>query len=192
MTMHLSSKEVVEAVDGTLPIARLEHVQACEACRREVSDLQVLVADVESTADVPEPSPLFWDYFSDRVRAATKAESIPGRASWWQRAWRPFVAIGALTAAVVLAAVLWPARPNDPPAGSTMASAGVDVDPFDDLDEASLTLMTAVASELSWEEARLAALTPRRVIVDAALVQLTPAQVAELARLIRAETGGVE
>lgn len=39
---------------------------------------------VASSGQVPEPSPLFWDRFAERVRLATDAEQVPspGRHGW--------------------------------------------------------------------------------------------------------------
>ena len=75
MTTHLSSQEFVDALEGGLDVARQHHLSACAACQTEVEALRAIVVDVETVADVPEPSPLFWDHFQARVQAAI--EKLP-------------------------------------------------------------------------------------------------------------------
>jgi hypothetical protein len=102
MTAHLSQDECFDAADGTLDAARLAHVTSCEACRVAVDDARAFVAGV-AEVDVPEPSPLFWDHFSARVREATALETMPARSPWWAGMVRPVFAIGATAAMAVLA-----------------------------------------------------------------------------------------
>src|SRR5262249_7593962 len=78
---HLTSQQFVEALDGTLTRKAAGHLSHCDACRREVDTLRALMTDVESAREVPDPSPLFWAHFSERVTRAT-ADLVPGRAAW--------------------------------------------------------------------------------------------------------------
>lgn len=102
MTTHLTPDECFQAADGNLATARLDHVATCEACRVSVDEARAFLARVAST-DVPEPSPLFWDHFSARVRLATAREAAPSHGSWWLRVARPVVAMSATAAVAVLA-----------------------------------------------------------------------------------------
>ena len=190
MNTHLSIEEFVDAIDGTLPGDRRAHLQTCEACRREMSDLGVLAKDVEASAVVPEPSPLFWDHFSRRVKEATAMTSVPSRA-WWP-SWRPMVAFGAMLV-VAITTVVWRATTSDvrraaPEAAAALAVAEPMTDDLMAPDE-SLDFMVNLASNLSVDELQDLA-QPNADVTAAALDQLTTAQRARLARLIAAEMGG--
>ena len=88
---HLTPEEFVDAVDGTLgPLSddRLRHLKGCVRCRDELTSLGVTLRDTRA-ADIPEPSPLFWDHLSRRVReriskeAETEARAASARDAWW-------------------------------------------------------------------------------------------------------------
>lgn len=44
-----------------------------------------LIERVSKALDVPDPSPLFWDHFPDRVRAAVHAAPPASPFAWWRR-----------------------------------------------------------------------------------------------------------
>ncbi|MGE5835753.1 MAG: hypothetical protein ACM4AI_14820 [Acidobacteriota bacterium] len=187
MSRHLRSQEFIDALDGALPADRLEHLDACESCKTELSCLASLMTDVRGTGDVPDPSPLFWEHLSDRVRQATVAEPVPQPVPWWRASWRPFLAVAAC-AVVATLAVIW----RMPPHQRDVAPALASVDSMDDGlsipdDDPAVAFMAEAASDLTWEEARGVNLTPRRVAVDTAIERMTAAQRAELVRLIREE-----
>src|SRR5687767_6494410 len=100
MTNHLSSQEFVNALEGKgrlLPAPRQAHLDGCEGCRAQVAELRALLEDAGHAADVPEPSPLFWDHFQVRVLTAVQSEGQPARYVWW-RDWmdtRTLVTLGA-------------------------------------------------------------------------------------------------
>jgi hypothetical protein len=194
---HLTPQQFVEALDGTLAPPHLRHLEACETCRQEVSDLRVLMGDVHLTAQAAEPSPLFWDHFSRRVHAATSVEPLPHARAWWQDAWRPLIAVGAILGmvAVIVSVRLGPfglAQQAPLPTGvSVLGPAnGLEADvavpsdgPWD--------LVSQIASNLSWDEAKQAA-EPTRDVTGDAVEQLTPLQRAEFVRLVKAQMGGAE
>ena len=105
MTQHLSPQEFVEALDGALLAARRSHLESCDDCRDEVDHLRQLMSDVGATAGLPELSPLFWEHFSRRVRAAT-GDMVLAPQAWWRIGWRPLVPVGSVLAAVVLTVAL--------------------------------------------------------------------------------------
>lgn len=113
---HLSRDERLLALDDTLPPGRTAHLAECAACRADIEALRTVVARVRAT-DVPEPSPLFWDYLAARVSDAIAREPLPAAMSapWWRPS-RYTWAAAALAALVVLVGYLGPPRRPAPPA----------------------------------------------------------------------------
>ncbi len=95
MNRHLSPDESVAALEETLDPARVAHLDGCDRCRAEIAGLRQLLTEVEAAADDHEPSPLFWDHFSDRVHGLV-AQQPPPRTSEWRRWWRPAVGLSAV------------------------------------------------------------------------------------------------
>jgi hypothetical protein len=112
---HLDTTEFVDCLDGTLHYARRSHLDACDSCRAKVDELSLLLSTAR-TDDVPEPSPLFWDQLSDRVRTAVAREPA-ARAGFWQIFAMPRGALAAAALAVVLVVtvVLWRTADRDAP-----------------------------------------------------------------------------
>jgi hypothetical protein len=184
MSEHLSTQEFVDAIDGTLPDARRAHLTSCGVCAREVAELGGLTLETRRALVVPEPSPLFWDHFSARVRAATDAQVIRPL-SWWDRAWRPVIAISAVAAALMLAVFVARPEPTKPVDVATTATSLVT--PEQVLDDASMEFMVQIAADVSNEE--LQAARPRKAATADAIDELTPEQQAAFIRLIKAEIG---
>jgi hypothetical protein len=113
---HLSRDERLLALDDALPQGRAAHLAECTACRADVETLRRVVARVRAS-DVPEPSPLFWDYLAARVSDAIAREPVPRAAApaWWRMP-RYTWAAAALAALAVLAGYLGPARRYPDPA----------------------------------------------------------------------------
>ena len=87
---HLHPDELIDLAEGTRPESSAPHLRSCEACRRQLADARATIA-AASDVEVPEPSPLFWDHFSVRVREAIAAGA--GRRRFvplggWQWSWR--------------------------------------------------------------------------------------------------------
>src|SRR5262245_31517961 len=100
---HLSEEELIDLAEGARAERDLPPLSVCASCRTRLTGLQAAMS-AGAAADAPEPSPLFWEHFSDRVRAAVSAEAaapvVSRRPSW--RFVMPAVAL----AAVVLVAVV--------------------------------------------------------------------------------------
>ena len=189
---HLTSEQLVEAAEGTLSTERVHHLEECETCRTNVETLRAIVADVGDTSMVPEPSPLFWEHFSRRVREATAAEPMPVPARWWQGVWRPALAFATVAGAVALAVlirggVVQPPAAVGPAPAEVVASTSEPVVSDDTVD-----VVTAVVGDLSFDELRQTDLIPSRRAVDLAVSSLTEAQQRELMRLVREELVGSE
>jgi hypothetical protein len=191
MTHHLSPQEFVESLDGTLATGRLDHLPHCDRCRSEVESLRALAGDVEAAADLRQPSPLFWDHFSARVRHATESSPTPARPSWWAEAWRPVAAFAGGLALVAIAVAFWPRAAAPVAPDATVASVAVTPAESALPDEAPWDLFLTIASTLPWEDVRQVAM-PRKGTADALISQLSPAEREALARLIRADIGELE
>ena len=77
MRRHLSPDAVIDLVEGRGTPDAHRHAEQCEACRVLVDEARAAWA-LTSGADVPEPSPLFWEHLSRRVAEATAAEPAAG------------------------------------------------------------------------------------------------------------------
>jgi hypothetical protein len=191
MNDHLSPQEFVESIEGTLSSGRLDHLASCETCRSELAGLQQLLTDVEASAPVPQPSPLFWDHFSERVRLATTAAGPAPRAPRWAPGWRPIAAFAGGLALVILAFALRPGAPVAVPAAPAVADAALADSAVSASDDLAAEMFVTIASTLPWEDVEQVAM-PRADTVDNLIEQLTPAEREELARLIRARIGDLE
>jgi hypothetical protein len=191
MTKHLTPEEFVDALDGSSP-ASAAHLAECAECREEVASLQATLSDARHL-EASEPSPLFWDHFSARVKQATENEPVASAWSWGRWAWKPVVGLMAIAAALVIGLYV---RPGVGPDASV---AGVVIQPASELasatvpgfeDDGSWSLVTALASELDWNELSQAA-EPAEGTVDAMIEELTSEQREALARLLQKEMGAL-
>ena len=66
---HLTPDELIDAMEGLLSEERQAHLATCEQCQRELAGLSSALSEAKQVS-VPEPSPLFWPNFSQRVRMA--------------------------------------------------------------------------------------------------------------------------
>ncbi len=108
MRRHLSPEELLALAEGHAA-AGVGHVAQCEVCRHEVESLRSVMLRVRR-ADVPEPSPLFWDHLSRRIHEAVAQERPEPRPS---EAWRRWLATALpLTAAVALALSVMVSAPD--------------------------------------------------------------------------------
>jgi hypothetical protein len=81
MTPCLTPDEFVDLVDGTLAADRAAHLATCAACTATATDVREALAAAMS-AEVPEPSPLFWPSVNARVQAAVTESSPTGWRAW--------------------------------------------------------------------------------------------------------------
>ena len=64
--MHLTPDQLIDAIEGLLADDGKAHLSSCPECQRQLSDVSSALAEA-TQATIPEPSPLFWTYFSQRV-----------------------------------------------------------------------------------------------------------------------------
>jgi hypothetical protein len=101
---HLNPDELIDAMEGLLSHERQEHLSTCEHCQRELADLSSVLNEAKQVS-MPEPSPLFWQHFSQRVRTAidTDAASDDAWPSWLR--WQVLLPLGAV-AMIILALMI--------------------------------------------------------------------------------------
>jgi hypothetical protein len=196
---HLTDAEIVDLIDHALAPDRIKHAASCATCSARAEMARDALMRVDEV-DVPEPSPLFWEHFSSRVRDGIAGE-MPS-SSWQLFMQRPAIA-WTLTAALLLvvsSAVWWSSRPStiDRPAATIAAvppeasrtSPGVD----DALDTESIDadvawgLVRTVADDVSWDDTVDAGLGAAPGSVERAMGSLTSAERAELIALLASET----
>ena len=185
MTRHLSPDEAVAALERALDPARAAHLETCDRCRADIAGMRQMLTDIEAAADDHEPSPLFWDHFSDRVRLA--AQTTPPRSPAWRRLWQP--AFGLVAAGVV---VFWLVGRDGP--GQSLPSAGsADVSQSDTgatSAEPGWDAVVQLAAGLSVDEVHGA--VPLRLDTVALFDDLSADEQAALVELLEREMRGLE
>ncbi len=185
---HLSNDAIVEAAEGDSRFAA--HLEACDACRRQVEDVRQVLR-LASEMNVPEPSPLFWDHLSARVRAAVADEPAPRpKAFRFGFAWTASVA-GALAIIVIgVVVTLRTAQPIHQAAPASVASAAAEpAEPLSPAlnDDPAWTLMGELASQIDWEDASEAGLTTRPGSAEQALSEMSEDEQKQVVELLQLE-----
>lgn len=182
MTNHLRPDEFVDAMDGALSTARGAHFEHCAECRAELDGLLSMQREAAGD-DAPEPSPLFWDHFSARVREAAARQNHT-TAPWWRTGWQPIAVVAVAAASVVLVLQM-----RSAPAVVTPALAPVtSVAEGSSEEDGSWDIVMGLASEIAWDDIR-DAVTPAAGSADAVIEELTGAQREALVRLLKQEIG---
>jgi hypothetical protein len=193
---HLSPEEFVDAAEGVLSPPRQAHLDACPTCRREVTALAALLREA-ATAEVPEPSPLFWEHLSARVRRSIAEADVPaaGGLTWWR--WPVLAPMGALATVLLIligslprtAATPPPVAVATSPAAAPSPSAGEEATRLApaDADTGRWDVMAELVGTLDWETAGAAGLSVVPGDSEHAAMLLTPEEQAELSRLLRGE-----
>lgn len=179
---HLTSDELIDAIEGLLDTARLQHLDSCEACRQQVTGLGSVLNEARAVA-VPEPSPLFWAHLSQRVRAAIDAE--PQAAGGWREwvRWPVLAPIAALSLMVMALAVAVPRQQplvSAPLATNTVPADGTHRDE-------GFAVVADLVGDMDWDTAMSAGLSIAPGAADRAMLELTAAEQQELTRLLKAE-----
>jgi hypothetical protein len=187
--MHLQPDELVDLAEGTRAESSAPHLAECAVCRLHLAELMAMMS-AAADVDVPEPSPLFWDHFSARVREAVAAEGAPRRSLWaWPRLTIPAAAVAtaALLAAVALntGRVSAPAPLVVPDPLPPVASVDLLSDPQSPGDTA-LMLVAELSSDMDFDAAREAGLAVRGS-AEHAITHLTGSELRELQRLLQEE-----
>ncbi|HEY7170330.1 MAG TPA: hypothetical protein VH417_05750 [Vicinamibacterales bacterium] len=186
MAHHLSDAELLDLAEGVADEQSYPHLASCGECRAQLQDARAALTAVNGV-EVPEPSPLFWEHLSARVHDAVAAEQASGNRPpdrWFP--WRIVAPLGAAAAVVVVAMSVLPrtARnaPVNPPPATIDAGAGLSDTPI--ADDASLSFVADLASDLDWEGAAQAGLATGPGAIDGVLPTLSDSETAELERIL--------
>ena len=187
---HLTPAQMLDIAEGTRLAADFPHLSSCAACAARVTEIAQTIA-LAADVDVPEPSPLFWERLSDRIRDRVAQEARPD-ASWWLTLISPSRAVMAAAAAAVLALAVGVAVRRPAPAPETPTAAAVRepaiVESLGPIDEdPALALLADLSTELDWDAASEAGLVPVHGVVDNVLVALTGEERNELQRILEEE-----
>jgi hypothetical protein len=188
---HLSVDERLAAIEDDGP-NRHPHLAVCERCRRAVAEDRALL-DIAGAADVPEPSPLFWDHFSRRVAAGVQERSGPG-CERRRMSWRVLAPLAAAVTLLVLTVAIG-SRPASPPRvppaiAGALAIEGAVADQAAD-DDGGWTLLGEIAGDFDVETLGDSLGHSLPGGADSAVWQLNEDERAELARLLQAEMPSV-
>ena len=181
---HLTSDELVDALDGALASTRQPHLDVCADCRGRVAELAA-VATAARSIEVPEPSPLFWERFSERLRVEIAAGVPDDRRPHWL-AW-PVLAPLAGLALVVLALGGLVSREGLAPAATLLVRsepAETDVGV-----EAAWALASDLMGAMNVADDQEAGLLVGPGSAERAALHLTTDEQVELVRLLRQELG---
>ena len=183
---HLSETEFIDLLEGSLPDDRARHAEKCAMCRTQIDHLRAALANgIE--ASVPEPSPLFWEHFAERVQDGLGSADAR-RSGWWAviPSMRALTAAGAIAAIVLIAVIsrgtggdVGPANPGAP---------AVAADPLLEPDGAGTdegwAAVRAAAENAAWEDAHEAGLAAQPGTADLAISNLTEAERERLLALL--------
>jgi len=200
MTTHLRDTEFVDFAEGTLAAPRAAHLETCATCRAQAEEVAAALRAVPAS-EMPEPSPLFWDHFSARVREQV-AQETPERAGWWAsvgvRALMPLAAALAILIAVFSLTMLprltrttripvaGELASSHPAAGAKVADADF-LTSVDDQNAGAWAVITAAASDMRLDDAHAEGMGVRPGAVDHAVTHMNQAELTELGRLLQSE-----
>jgi hypothetical protein len=187
---HLTPEALVDVAEGMRAERSEPHLAGCDVCRLRVASLRRTMSEV-SHAAVPEPSPLFWDHLSARVREAVEAER-PGaaplaayRSGWWS--WRVWVPAAGLIVAIALGVTVRD-RSRSAAASSAAVSDLPALQPLGSADDPSLRLIAVLTTTLDEDEASDAMSMPVHAgAIDEAVIDLSASERQELNRLLAEE-----
>ena len=192
---HLSPAECVDAAERALAPSRAAHLDGCPRCRDQVTAVSEALAATRAVG-APEPSPLFWQHFSARVRDRVAGETfMPAwRADGWRglfaaRAVMPAVVVAVLLAVVFAAGTLRESRPAGlapiAPPPATLAAEAVEPENSD-----VWLVLTSAAADMPLDEAHAAGMGVPTGAVDRAVQRMTPDELTELGRLLQTQMRG--
>ena len=196
--MHLTPDDLVDLAEGTRPESSAPHLASCATCRAQLNEMRAMMSDAAGV-DVPEPSPLFWDHFSQRVHDAVATEEANARLKP-SRSFLPWLAealnarrlqASVVAALALIIVVLVTSRINTPdnPRVPAIADAGSrdvwtdGVAPDADADP-SLTLVASLTVGMDLESASEAGLAHDDT-AEHAVTHMSDSELRELQKLLK-------
>jgi hypothetical protein len=173
---HLTPDELIDAVESMLAPGRQAHLATCETCQRELAGLSSVLSDAKQAA-VPDPSPLFWPYFSERVRTAIDQDANdPGNWPSWMR-WQVLAPLG--VAAMIILGLMIAVPKQDPVYPELQAPEALQA-------PESWAMVTELVGSIDLDTASAAGVIEPGV-AERAVLHLTAEEQQELTRLLKAE-----
>jgi hypothetical protein len=178
---HLTPDELIDAMEGLLAADRQAHLATCDECQGQLAGLSMTLSAAKQTS-VPEPSPLFWRHFSERVGTAIDQGASAGT-SWpsWMR-WQILVPLGAV-ALIILGLVV--AVPKPESRDSSQALQALQAPQASQAPD-TWVMVTELVGEIDLDVASAAGVIEPGVAEEAVL-HLTAEEQLELTRLLKAE-----
>ena len=207
---HLTDLELIavieDAVDRDLPAAQRRHLDACVACRGRADDLRAAIA-AAGDATVPEPSPLFWQHFSARVRqgidgAEPGAPAQEHRLAAWFAPWLEhggvrWGIIATLVVAVMVAGIWQVSAPSRRTASRAVSGGAIDAprthpvqdggERHDSDADPAWAVVRTVADSVEWSDDAVADIGVQPDAVETVARTLSPEERSELVKLLLAE-----
>lgn len=175
---HLTPDQILNVVEQTsLTESERAHLGSCAECRATAAQLTSALS-IARQAEVPEPSPLFWDRLSHRVREAVAAEQKEA----WRGRWPvlvPFTGLAVLVLALVSAVV--PQDSGDEAAITQIALEGAP--------DSAWAFLSDLVGPLDVETAQQAGIAASPGAAEEAVLLMTASEREELVRLLRQELG---
>jgi hypothetical protein len=188
---HCSPDELIDLAEGVRRDGEVPHLSVCPACRRELDEVRQALEQARMVP-VPEPSPLFWDHLSARVREATAAEPHSGPAAWLVRTrWWAMLPLAAAVGVVLVAMSggerFWRAAVDPRSAPAIVQDVEPRAEPAGD--DPSMALMADLASSIEPDDVGGVGLAVPFGLTDVALAELSADERQELERLLREALG---
>jgi hypothetical protein len=202
---HLKPARLVDLAEGVEAEQSVPHLAECEMCRRALAELRATMAGIAEPGDlcanhVPEPSPLFWDHLSARVREAVAEEGRTARVGWLDRWLRARVIAPVLGGALALVVVGLVVRGAKAPAVNPIPSSTLPIadtasvpslpplEPLGAADDPALGLIEDYGTALGWDDMREEmAVVSHPGGTDEAVATLSAEERQELQRLLEEE-----
>jgi len=179
---HLTPDELIDAMEGLLSAERQSHLATCEECQRELAGLSSALTEAKQMS-VPEPSPLFWPSFSQRVRVAIDQDATTAT-NWpaWLR-WQVLLPLGAVAMIILGLMISVPKQQrNDDAAVSAALQTPEAPEALD-----RWVMLADLVGDIDLDTASAAGVTLMPGDAEQAVLQLTAEEQQELTRLLKAE-----
>jgi hypothetical protein len=187
---HLKPDQLLDVAEGTRVESEFPHLESCAVCAGQLADVRNAIG-AAAAVQVPEPSPLFWDHLSARIRtAAAEDDRAARRSAWAGLRWWQWTAAAAVLG--VFLVIIWPGSPRvSAPGIASVPAVIASVDPtaIDDVrtvdDDPALALLADLSAGLDWDAAFEAGLMPVDGTVDSIVFAMSAEERVELHRLLQ-------